>query len=166
MLTSPIAAVGVNHNRIPVVAEMSLPDPHALAALLHGELRGDPPVASLRAVTIDCRCVMPGDLFLALPGRRRDGHAFPAAAEAAGAALAVVQRAGLAEPEAGSAACRLLVADPRLALQQLAAWYRRRPIGCGVWCGSFCSGTGIRDRPNRGWPQGCLKVELSARKNG
>jgi alanine racemase len=129
MLTSPIAAVGVGHNRIPVVAEMSLPDPHALAALLHGELRGDPPVAPLRAVAIDSRRVMPGDLFFALPGRRRDGHAFLAAAEAAGAALAVVQRAGLAEPEAGSAACRLLVADPLLALQQLAAWYRRRHIG-------------------------------------
>jgi Alr-MurF fusion protein len=111
---------------------MSLPDPHALAALLDGELRGDPAAKPLRAVAIDSRRVMPGDLFFALPGRRRDGHAFLAAAEAAGAALAVVRRPGPGEAEAGPppapGACRLLVADPLLALQQLAAWYRRQHI--------------------------------------
>jgi alanine racemase len=111
---------------------MSLPDPHALAALLDGELRGDPEAKPLRAVAIDSRRVMPGDLFFALPGRRRDGHAFLAAAEAAGAALAVVRRPGPGEAEAGPppapGACRLLVADPLLALQQLAAWYRRQHI--------------------------------------
>ena len=111
---------------------MSLPDPPALAALLDGELRGDPPAQPLRAVAIDSRRVMPGDLFFALSGRRRDGHAFLAAAEAAGAALAVVRRSGPGEAEIGPppapGSCRLLVADPLLALQQLAAWYRRRHI--------------------------------------
>lgn len=111
---------------------MSLPCPDALAELLEGELLGDPTPSPPRAVAIDSRRVLPGDLFFALGGRRRDGHAFLGAAEAAGASLLVVrhswarQHPELPPPPPGSA--RLLVDDPLTALQRLAGWYRRTHI--------------------------------------
>jgi alanine racemase len=108
---------------------MSLPSPHELAVLVSGELRGTPPEQPLRAVAIDSRRVLPGDLFMALGGRHCDGHDFVGAAEAAGASLVVLRRdrcPGTGPQRAGCA--HLLVADPLLALQQLAAWYRRTHI--------------------------------------
>ena len=110
---------------------MSLPTPAALADLLEGELQGRPAEASPRAVAIDSRRVLPGDLFFALSGRRRDGHAFVEAAEAAGASVVVVRRSWAGErgaPPPGPGSARLLVDDPLTALQRLAAWYRRRHI--------------------------------------
>ena len=108
---------------------MSLPAPNALACLLDGELRGTPPAAPLRAVAIDSRRVLPGDLFFALGGRHRDGHDFVAAAEAAGASLVVLRR-DRCPADGGSRydRARLLVNDPLTALQQLAGWYRRTHI--------------------------------------
>lgn len=110
---------------------MSLPTPAALADLLEGELLGHPAETPARAVAIDSRRVLPGDLFFALSGRRRDGHGFVEAAEAAGASVLVVRRSWAREPgnpppAPGSA--HLLVDDPLTALQRLAAWYRRRHI--------------------------------------
>ena len=59
-----------------------------VAAATHGVLHGDDrPIAG---VTYDSREIAPGDLFLALKGAR-DGHAFAAAAFAAGAAAALVE---------------------------------------------------------------------------
>ena len=110
---------------------MSLPSPAALADLLEGELLGHPETEPPRSVAIDSRRVLPGDLFFALSGRRRDGHAFVDAAAAAGAALLVVcrrwaQESTVPPPAPGSAF--LLVDDPLTALQRLAAWYRRHHI--------------------------------------
>lgn len=110
---------------------MSLPTPAELIELLDGELLGVPTAAAPRSVAIDSRRVLPGDLFFALRGRRRDGHAFVTAAEAAGASLVVMRRdwareSGSTPPAPGSA--HLLVDDPLRALQRLAAWYRRRHI--------------------------------------
>ena len=110
---------------------MSLPSPNALADLLDGELQGHPEAEPPRSVAIDSRRVLPGDLFFALGGRRRDGHSYVAAAESAGASLLVVRRSWAREgdappPAPGSA--RLLVDDPLTALQRLAAWYRRAHI--------------------------------------
>ena len=60
------------------------------AGLCGGRLAGaDAPFAE---VVIDSRQLSAGDLFLALPGTRTDGHEFVAAAAAAGAAGAVVSR--------------------------------------------------------------------------
>lgn len=93
-------------------------------------------------VVIDSREVVPGSLFVALPGERVDGHAFLADAAARGARAALVQRsqaAGIAldrptaliDPgadlpaEADSAAMLLIaVEDTLAALQRLAAYYR------------------------------------------
>ena len=86
---------------------------------------------------VDSRAVEAGNLFVALPGERTDGHAFVGAAIAAGAAAAIVAR----EPEPDVlAAARdagttvVLVADPLRALQAVAAEWRGRydPLVVGV----------------------------------
>jgi alanine racemase len=105
------------------LATGAYPDPEVLAALLLGELQAPSPLSPIRGVAIDSRRVRPGDLFFALPGRHADGHRFLAAALEAGAALVVIRR-GWPLPEGPS----LAVADPLVALQQLAGWYRRRHI--------------------------------------
>ena len=77
-----------------------------------------------RRAVIDSREAGPGDLFVALPGERRDGHDFAAEAVRAGAAGALLARPveGLEE-----APC-FFVADPLAALQRLAeAWRAALP---------------------------------------
>jgi UDP-N-acetylmuramoyl-tripeptide--D-alanyl-D-alanine ligase len=73
-------------------------------------------------VTTDTRGLEPGDLFVALRGERFDGHDFVAAAFAAGAAAALVERS-----RAASLAGHLItVEDPLPALGALAAFWRGR----------------------------------------
>ena len=43
-------------------------------------------------ISVDSRSVRPGDLFVAVPGARADGHAYLADAARAGAAAALVER--------------------------------------------------------------------------
>lgn len=50
----------------------------------------------VRGLTLDSRNVVPGDIFLALPGTRRDGRDFIAAAAAAGAVAVLAEEQGLA----------------------------------------------------------------------
>lgn len=76
----------------------------------------------LSGVAVDSRQVKPGDLFVALPGARVDGHAYAREAVAAGA------RAVLAERRPGGLPRDfpvLLVADTRSALLQLAGAIKR-----------------------------------------
>ena len=82
-------------------------------------------MARLAGVSIDSRTVRAGELFLAIHGPRHDGHAFVAAALAAGATAAVVARRRSAEiPEANRG--KLFAVDDTLAaLQQLARAVRR-----------------------------------------
>ncbi len=61
-------------------------------------------------ISIDTRTLAPGDLFIALGGESRDGHAFVATALAQGAAGAMVSR-----PEGLPAGAPLLVVDDTLA---------------------------------------------------
>ena len=90
-------------------------------ALVDGAtLVGDGATAFERVHT-DTRSLHPGDLFVALRGERFDAHDFLPQARAAGA-VAAIGAHGVAE--AGLAG--LVVADPLLALQQLAAGWRRR----------------------------------------
>jgi UDP-N-acetylmuramoyl-tripeptide--D-alanyl-D-alanine ligase len=81
--------------------------------------------ASWRAsgVVIDSRRVQPGDLFVALPGERTDGHDHVASALAQGAAAAMVARrpVGL-----GADAPLLVVEDVLHALERLGAAARAR----------------------------------------
>ena len=93
------------------------------AALATGgtALYGNP---RFEGVSTDSRTVASGELFIALRGERFDGHEYVEAAAARGAAAAMVEAAwaegrSLALPT-------LAVADTRLALGYLGAWWRAR----------------------------------------
>ncbi|MCW2778925.1 MAG: UDP-N-acetylmuramoylalanyl-D-glutamyl-2,6-diaminopimelate/D-alanyl-D-alanyl ligase [Frankiales bacterium] len=79
-------------------------------------------------VRVDSRLVQPGDLFVALPGERVDGHDHVQAAAAAGAVAALVTR------EVPSDVPLLVVPDALSALQDLAAavFGRDQPLTVGV----------------------------------
>lgn len=74
------------------------------------------------AVSTDSRSIQSGDLFVALRGERFDGHDYVADCLQRGAAAAMVS-----QPVAGDAS-QLVVGDTRLALGQLAAYWRRKFI--------------------------------------
>ena len=84
--------------------------------------RGDGAVTG--TVTVDSRAVAPGDLFVAVPGERVDGHDFLGAAAAAGAVAALATRADDALP------C-VVVDEPVAALGRLAAAVHTRLAGAG-----------------------------------
>lgn len=93
------------------------------AALATGgtALGGNP---RLEGVSTDSRTIASGELFVALKGERFDGHDFVAAAAGRGAAAAMV---GQDWAGGGETALPLLaVADTRLALGYLGAWWRAR----------------------------------------
>ena len=76
-------------------------------------------------VTTDSRAITPGCLFIALRGERFDGHAFVTQAIQQGAATALVDQAAAEQHREAWRDLRLLVvADTRLALGQLAAFWR------------------------------------------
>lgn len=64
-----------------------------LAERVGGRLHGDPSTR-VTGVTHDSRRVRPGDLFVAIPGFERDGHAFVQEAATAGAVAVMVERQG------------------------------------------------------------------------
>lgn len=89
-------------------------------------------------VAIDSRRVTPGDLFVALPGARVDGHAFLADAAARGAAAALVTQAqDIALPQ-------LVVDDALAALGQLAAHNRRSFTGPLIAVTGSCGKTSVK----------------------
>jgi len=87
-----------------------------------GELR-EP--CAVTGATCDSRKVRPGDLFVALPGQRHDGHEFLKQAFARGAAGALISRPSLKGHNL------LLTQDTQRALWELAAW-RRSQLGVPV----------------------------------
>jgi UDP-N-acetylmuramoyl-tripeptide--D-alanyl-D-alanine ligase len=93
----------------------------SLGSLLQRRVGGD--ATRFRGVVIDSRAAGPGDLFVALPGERTDGHAFVEDAVARGARGVLVREPPGELPE-GTAA--FVVPDTLLALQRLAAGRRDR----------------------------------------
>ena len=77
-------------------------------------------------MTWDSRTVQPGDLYVALPGERVDGHDFAAAAVQAGAAAVLASR------EIELEAPVIVVDDTARALTDLAAYWRSRLHGTVV----------------------------------
>lgn len=106
------------------------------AAVAGGRLRRGSGREEVRRAVVDSREVRAGDLFVAVPGARADGHDYVAAAFARGAAAALVSRppaegaaaAGDAGAPAGSGpkGALILVDDTVAALGRLAAHHRRR----------------------------------------
>jgi len=83
---------------------------------------------------VDSRLVVPGNLFVALPGERVDGHDFVGAAIEAGAAAVLVAREPAADLIANTGASIVLVPDTLSAFGQIAAAWRARfdPLVVGV----------------------------------
>jgi UDP-N-acetylmuramoyl-tripeptide--D-alanyl-D-alanine ligase len=96
-----------------------------VADLVDGALHGPADTAVTGAVTVDSRTVATGDLFVAMPGERVDGHDFLDAAAAAGAIAALATRPDDALPT-------VVVADPVVALGRLAAGVHARLTEAGV----------------------------------
>ncbi len=90
---------------------------------------------SIRHGAVDSRSVVPGSLFVALPGERTDGHRYLLPAAEAGAAGFIVTRPPDDETlEALGDVTVVLVADGLRALGAVAAGWRRRfrPLVVGV----------------------------------
>lgn len=90
-----------------------------LALWVGGHMHGGD--ASIAGVANDTRLLQPGMLYVALRGERLDGHAYLAQAKAAGATAALV-----AQADGTVDLPQLIVADPLLALGDLARLHRRR----------------------------------------
>lgn len=88
----------------------------SLAAELGGRCIGER--VKVTGVAIDSRSLLPGDLFVALPGSQSDGHDFVAAAAAAGAAAVMVSH------EVETDVPQWVVEDTRRSLVELACWIR------------------------------------------
>jgi UDP-N-acetylmuramoyl-tripeptide--D-alanyl-D-alanine ligase len=103
-----------------------------LARISGGRLiaRSDRPT---RGAAVDSRLVEPGQLFVALPGERTDGHRFLAAAAAAGASALVVTQSPPDVAALGDVSV-LRVRDALAALHSIAAAWRTRfdPLVVGV----------------------------------
>jgi UDP-N-acetylmuramoyl-tripeptide--D-alanyl-D-alanine ligase len=104
-----------------------------LVAATGGRLvaRSDRPVLG---GAVDSREIVPGNLFVALPGERTDGHRFVGAALDAGAAAVLVAEPPDPAVLAGRDATVVVVPDPLRGLQAIAAWWRGRydPLVVGV----------------------------------
>ncbi|WP_306308183.1 UDP-N-acetylmuramoyl-tripeptide--D-alanyl-D-alanine ligase [Sulfuriferula thiophila] len=97
---------------------MSMMTLNVAAQAIAAKARG---AAEFTRVTTDSRDIQPGDLFVALRGEKFDGHQFAQAALDAGAAAVMVDNQCVAELSPA-----LVVADTRLALGQLAAYWRKQ----------------------------------------
>ena len=95
----------------------------ALCAAVGGKLLSGDSAAVVTGVTTDSRAASDGQLFIPLTGERFDGHAYIDGALSAGAAGCLTARV----PETMQPGkFYVQVADTRLALKALAAWYRSR----------------------------------------
>jgi len=104
-----------------------------LAAVTGGRLLARSERAALGGA-VDSREVVPGNLFVALPGERTDGHRFVAAALGAGATAAIVARPPDDVHLDSVDATIVLVDDPLRALQAVATTWRSRfdPLVVGI----------------------------------
>jgi UDP-N-acetylmuramoyl-tripeptide--D-alanyl-D-alanine ligase len=125
----------VTHDRRARPGKVALPALAAeeLAQITKGRLiaRSSRPI---RGAAVDSRIVEPGELFVALPGERTDGHAFLPAAVARGAAALLVTRLADEEAIALGDVSIVRVPDALEALHAIAAEWRTRfdPLVVGV----------------------------------
>lgn len=95
-----------------------------IANIIGGEIIAGSGAAWVTGVSTDSRSLSIGDLFVALPGERTDGHKFIPGALAGAAAAALVSHVSAYSCPPEKAVIR--VADTGQALLTLGAWYRQR----------------------------------------
>ncbi len=106
--------------------------PVALRALMRAAGVADVPPAGdgvdplVGGVALDSRLVVPGDLYVALPGQHQHGAAFTAAAATSGAVAVLTDPAGRADAQA-SGLPMLVTPDPRTLMAAAAAVVYGRP---------------------------------------
>jgi len=96
-----------------------------IASVLHAPLKKGRTVL-VNSVSIDSRRVQKGAVFFALKGDRFDGHEFVQEAQKKGAAAAVVEVGRRRPHDASNHTVLFRVADVLRALQDLAAYYRKK----------------------------------------
>ncbi len=111
-LTALLAAAGIEQPRFGQSG--AAPDGSAIGVPLE-----------ITAIDFDSRSVTPGSLFVAITGRRSDGHRFCREAVERGAIALVAER--VPEPSVDPSVPLVLVADSRLALSALAAAFHGHP---------------------------------------
>ena len=106
--------------------------PSEIAQISGGRLERDTG-RLVRGAAVDSRLVQPGNLFVALPGERTDGHDHLVAAVEAGASALLVSRPGSLPAGLGDVSV-IRVGTPVPALHALAAAWRRRfaPLTVGI----------------------------------
>ena len=89
-----------------------------IADAVHGQLIGE--AIDITGVSIDTRTLKQGNLYIALRGKNFDGHQFIVNAEQCGAAALIVERL------VDTVLPQILVANSRLALAELAGFWRQQ----------------------------------------
>lgn len=101
-----------------------------LIRVIQGETKSDPVIGNklIRGISIDSRSIRRGNIFVAIPGERFDGHQFLKEASEKGTSAAVVNRDKVdsTDPEILKNVMVILVQDTKKALGDLASWYRRK----------------------------------------
>lgn len=98
------------------------------AALLGASLEFPNPSSVLSGASIDTRTLQKGNLFVALPGAREDGHCYLAEAFAKGASGALIGKSYFEQNRESLRSCKNLlpVQDPLAAFASVARAYRSR----------------------------------------
>jgi UDP-N-acetylmuramoyl-tripeptide--D-alanyl-D-alanine ligase len=101
-----------------------------LSKVVEGEVQGGAYSKDqlIRGITIDSRKTEKGNLFVAIPGEKFDGHQFLSQVAEKGAAAVVVNKEKLPSlpPELSAKSTVIGVNDTRRALRNMASWYREK----------------------------------------
>jgi UDP-N-acetylmuramoyl-tripeptide--D-alanyl-D-alanine ligase len=81
-----------------------------------------------RGVSIDSRTIQKGNLFVAIPGERFDGHQFVPDAVKKGAGVVIIskEKKDQVKTEEFKSVPRVVVEDTKKALREIASWYRNK----------------------------------------
>jgi len=98
--------------------------------MVHGEIQFGPYNGDqlIQGISIDSRSIDKGNLFVAIPGERFDGHQFVKQGAEKGAKAAVIDKnkRHIIDQETLNKMAMILVEDTKKALRDMASWHRRK----------------------------------------